>query len=74
MSPLALREIINTTIQNHPPDCIFGPDPVEGAMKYLGEHGSTLVRQPFGDFFELIIEAIQSQEIYCPHENIDRRP
>ena len=66
MSPLILREIIATAIRNHPPDCIFGPDPVEGAMEYLGE--------PAGDMIDLLAKAIQSQEIYCPHENIDRRP
>ena len=71
-----LRTVIEITIANHPKDCIFGPDPVDGAMQWLEDHGPFLLKpnQRLSDsLLDRLIEAIQLQEIYCPHEGIDRR-
>jgi len=70
----SIREIIATTIANHPKDCVFRPDAVEGAVQWLKENSHLeLDGSSSESIIDELIKAIQSQEIYCPHEGIDRR-
>lgn len=65
-----VRDIVETTIRNHPKDCIFAPNAVDNICKSLG------LLDPHVDeekFIEACIVALKENEIYCPHEGIDRR-
>jgi len=74
MTPAVLREIIETAINNHPKECVFNDDPVNGALQYLKDRGPTVYDGNFQEqLIDLLVEAVQSQELYCPHEGIDRR-
>lgn len=65
-----VREIIETVIRNHPQDCIFAPGAVDrvviGAWK-LGPKATE------AELLDYLSGAIGKEEIYCPHEGIDRR-
>ncbi len=69
---IVIEEVIRTTILNHPKDCIFTPDAVKNIIAKWKVSG-------FRDVYEFgaedfLVEAIMAEEIYCPHEGIDKRP
>lgn len=71
---LALREIITIAIRNHPRHCTFKPNAVDGAMKWLEENGPFRFEGKISEsLLDQLVAAVQSQEIYCPHEGIDKR-
>jgi hypothetical protein len=65
-----IREIVRTTIFNHPPECIFHPNALENILKNVDERNMNLHDVYFLDELG---ELIQAEEIYCPHEGIDKR-
>lgn len=64
-----LRDIIRTTLRNHPADCLFAED----AENKIFEQCEPFINQEPELLIDTIVCAIKSQEIYCPHEGIDRR-
>jgi hypothetical protein len=77
LSSGSLREIVKIVLQNHPKDCIFHPDALENIMQEL-DGNTTCPRIVGRDFYDFdvvgdIERAIKRQEIYCPHEGIDKR-
>lgn len=62
-----IEAIIETVIRTHPEDCIFGPNPVQLAVRHFENDATDRSR------IDVLEEAIKAQEIYCPHEGIDRR-
>jgi hypothetical protein len=70
-----IRNIVETTLRNHPPDCIFHPNAVDNVIKkVLGKSFIVSAEGPIGITLEdFLVEAIEAEEIYCPHEGIDRR-
>jgi hypothetical protein len=66
------REVVRLVIERHPKECIFDPDALNNIMTVLEPHLSN--DAILTENLVLIIEkAIMDQEIYCPHEGIDRR-
>ncbi len=63
-----LKDIVITTMRNHPRDCIFAP----GAIERIVAGAPSQDYYDFGvvDYLE---KAFKAEEIYCPHEGIDRR-
>ncbi len=64
-----IRDIVQTCLNNHPKDCIFTPNALEEILKEMSSSW---------DIYSLtfvydLSRAIERQEIYCPHEGIDRR-
>lgn len=68
--PPALREIVEITLRNHPKDCVFTPNALELILKEL--EGVDIASDPSASI-NAIVTAIQRQEMYCPHEGIDKR-
>lgn len=67
-----IADIVRTTIQNHPKDCVFTPNAVENIIAKFNISGRS------GDYHshgmeDCLAELIMAEEIYCPHEGIDRR-
>ncbi len=67
---LGIREIVETVIRNHPSDCVFAPGAVDAIMAGLPPETHHLTEWGVVDYLD---HAIRAQEIYCPHEGIDRR-
>lgn len=67
---LDFRQIIETAINNHPKDCIFAPNAIENAVAEMEGISQDL---PTSDLIDALVIAVERQEIYCPHEGIDRR-
>jgi hypothetical protein len=66
-----IEEIVRTTIFNHPKNCIFTPDAVERVTaKWNAANFRDIYEFGAQDF---LADAIMAEEIYCPHEGIDRR-
>lgn len=61
------RDIVLTTMRNHPKDCIFAPNAVDNICAALAHAKNE------EDFLEICVRALRENEIYCPHEGIDRR-
>ncbi len=66
-----IRGVIETTIRNHPKECEFLPDAVNKAVKLFFSKYNTHMSND--QMIDLAVQSIQAQEIYCPHEGIDRR-
>jgi len=66
---LNLEDIIKTVIANHPKDCIFHPDTVKNVMAIV----KAINPQTIDGLINVLETAIVNNEIYCPHEGIDRR-
>lgn len=66
-----LREIIATTLKNHPSECIFEENALEKILDEV-ESKSSLDTPP-GEYLDIMVDAVKNHEIYCPHEGIDRR-
>lgn len=69
MTPPSIREIVETTMAIHPKDCVFAPDAIENICEFVS------ARNNYGEqhLIDLITEGFKRNEIYCPHEGIDRR-
>ena len=73
MNRSSIAQIAKTTILCHPKCCIFTPNAVENivakwdALKISGDQNYSPIMI---DFLE---HAIKAEEIYCPHEGIDKR-
>jgi hypothetical protein len=68
-----VAEITRTVIRNHPKDCVFTPNAVENIVakwNALKISGNQAYSPMFEDF---MVDALLAEEIYCPHEGIDRR-
>ncbi len=68
---MVIREVIRTAILCHPKNCVFTPDAIESIIVKWKASG-------FRDVYEFgaedfLAKAIMAEEIYCPHEGIDRR-
>lgn len=64
---LFIREIVRITIRNHNTECLFRHDIEEVCIeKAKGAKTET-------EYINAIIEAFKECELYCPHENIDKR-
>jgi len=62
-----IREVVEMVIRNHPKECIFTPNAVGIIIS------GSLHCKNTEEIIDYLEEAIQKQEIYCPHEKIDRR-
>jgi len=65
-----IRDVVQTTINNHPRDCVFTTSAVDAAVAEIMAHS-------VGDrelLTTTIERAIKNQELYCPHESINRLP
>lgn len=60
-------EIVTTVFRNHPKHCIFAPGACE---RVIARTPANLTHDELLDYLEF---AIRAEEIYCPHEGIDRR-
>jgi hypothetical protein len=75
-----LREIISTTLRNHPRECVFVPDAAERIearalellFKDVGSRSEPAERYT-PHWVDAVAQAILEHEVYCPHEGIDRR-
>jgi len=67
-----LEDLVDCCFQNHPADCIFAPGARERIIERMRKLGDPLERYTpsYVDEFE---RAFKAEEIYCPHEGIDRR-
>lgn len=64
-----IEDIIKTVIANHPKDCIFHPDVVQNVMAVV-----QATKPHTAESLVYVLEdAITNNEIYCPHEGIDKR-
>lgn len=66
-----LREIVQIVIQNHPRDCVFKPNAVQNILDAADEAAVSL--SDSNTLIDFLEAAIREQEIYCPHEGIDKR-
>ncbi len=66
---LSVFEIVQTTIRNHPADCIFAPNAAGNVTAAI------LAANPkdIGEFVDICEKQLIENEIYCPHEGVDRR-
>ena len=65
-------DLVTTTIRNHPKDCVFTPNAVENIMAKWS--ASKISQDAYcHDVIDFLEAAIKAEEIYCPHEGIDRR-
>ena len=66
-----IDEVVRTAIRCHPKDCVFTPNAIENVVAKWNAENFLDIFSPFAiDFLE---EAIKAEEIYCPHEGIDKR-
>jgi len=67
-----IAEIVRTAIHNHSKrGCVFTPNAVENVIaKWNGANFRDVYEFLAEDF---LVEAIGEEEIYCPHEGIDKR-
>ena len=67
------RRIAQSVIENHMAagPCLFAPMAVDRIVAEVSVKAKFCIRQQ--EISEALIGAIQAQEIYCPHEGIDRR-
>lgn len=65
----SIEEIIKIVIANHPKDCIFHPDVVQNVMAIV----KATKPQTTDGLINVLEAAIVQNEIYCPHEGIDKR-
>lgn len=66
-SKVSTKEIVETVIRNHPKDCIFAPGAVENICTGLA------MAKDETEFLDMCERLLVENEIYCPHEGIDRR-
>jgi len=64
-----IENIIKAVIVYHPKDCIWHPDTVQNVMAVI----RAINPQTMEDLIDLLEVTIVQNEIYCPHEGIDRR-
>jgi hypothetical protein len=70
MNEMTLREIVRTVLFNHPPECTFTPNAFEQIIQEVRPYLDNPIQT---DIVGAIERAVLRQEIYCPHEGIDRR-
>lgn len=68
-----IKDVVETTIRNHPKDCIFHPNAVANIMAEISEQKFDANQNGQYQLIDALVISIQRQEIYCPHEGIDRR-
>ncbi len=74
MKHLLIRDVVCTALHCHPRDCVFDPNALDNIMaKFAQRYGSDSVHPYDLGILDFLAEAIQFEEIYCPHEGIDRR-
>lgn len=59
-------------MRNHPPDCVFAPNAVENIIEYVARE-TNLGETGHSELVNRLVEGFELNEIYCPHEGIDRR-
>jgi hypothetical protein len=64
-----VREIVVTAMRCHPKNCVFKAGAVERIVK-RGEDSLLTNREKLIDAIE---QGFLEEEIYCPHEGIDKR-
>lgn len=67
MNIALIREIVELVIKQHPKECIFHPDAVHNIVSNMPLYRSN------DELIDYLASAVREQEIYCPHEGIDRR-
>ena len=65
---ISIREIVETVIRNHPRECIFAT----GAVDRIVADAVPFAHSKH-ECITYIAEAVRREEVYCPHEGIDRR-
>jgi hypothetical protein len=66
-----IRDIVLIAMNNHPKNCIFAPNAVE---KIIAAGIKTIrVSEDEKILEDALVVAFEENEIYCPHEGIDRR-
>lgn len=64
-----VRDIVATTIHNHPKDCVFKSGAIDRATMNI--FNAAPAPESLIDVIEC---AIRDEELYCPHEGINRLP
>ena len=67
-SPAIVRKIVELVLADHPPECIFADDAIERIVASIPLLCAS--RRELHDHLRI---AIRAEELYCPHEGIDRR-
>lgn len=62
-----VRDIVITVLRWHPPECIFA----DGAVDRVVAKTANITDQK--ELIAALEREIKAEEIYCPHEGIDRR-
>jgi hypothetical protein len=73
MSESGIAEIVRITIFNHPPECVFAPNAVENIIAKWRVSNLSGDQSYSPALLYFLEDAIMAEEIYCPHEGIDRR-
>lgn len=68
INPLLLRDIVETVLRNHPPECIFAPNAIESIIADVQSKGA----QTREELIAALEGAVKAHEIYCPHEGIGK--
>lgn len=69
-----LRTVVQEVMDKHPKDCIFTPNAVENIVASVMAERLSDPRYWYSPSWVLSLErAFRAEEIYCPHEGIDRR-
>lgn len=71
LNTVTLRSLVETVIRMHPKECIFAPGAVDRIVGKMWGIDATGRYTPV--FLDMLTEAVLAEEIYCPHEGIDRR-
>lgn len=71
MNRSQVYEIVRLVIAEHPKDCIFDDNALEKATDEVLTKVTDWM--DYAQVTALFEDAIQGQELYCPHEGIDRR-
>lgn len=70
---IPIEEMVDTIFRNHPEDCFFTPNARENIIKKLKEYTYNNHSMSQKEFAKAVDTAFKDEEVYCPHENIDRR-
>lgn len=67
LSENTIRDVVAVTMHTHPPECIFAPNAYENIV------AATIRGKTVDEQIDLCEQALIENEIYCPHEGVDRR-
>ena len=60
------RSLVQTVLRNHPSECVFAAGAAERIVAAMPEIREREV------LIDYLVEAIEAEEVFCPHEGIDR--